>query len=67
MFEEVAMINNNAFMEQLNKYYAVWQEYNYVYKKWAKAHGLSVNSLLVLCAVHDNGDDCIQKKSARGG
>ncbi len=61
------MINNNAFMEQLNKYYAVWQEYNYVYKKWAKAHGLSVNSLLVLCAVHDNGDDCIQKKSARGG
>lgn len=56
------MISNNDFMEQLNKYYAVWQEYNYVYEEWAKAHGLSVNSLLVLCAIHDGGDDCTQKK-----
>ena len=56
------MISNNAFMEQLNKYYAVWQEYNYVYEEWAKARGLSVNSLLVLCAIHDGGDDCTQKK-----
>ena len=56
------MISNNAFMEQLNKYYAVWQEYNYVYEEWAKAHCLSVNSLLVLCAIHDGGDDCTQKK-----
>lgn len=56
------MISNNTFMEQLNKYYAVWQEYNYVYEEWAKAHGLSVNSLLVLCVIHDGGDDCTQKK-----
>ena len=56
------MINNTTFMEQLNKYYAVWQEYNYVYEEWAKAHGLSVNSLLVLCAIYDGGDDCTQKK-----
>ncbi len=59
------MISNTAFMEQLNKYYAVWQEYNYVYEEWAKAHGLSVNSLLVLCAIHDGGDDCTQKKISR--
>lgn len=56
------MISNTAFIEQLNQYYAVWQEYNYVYEEWAKAHGLSVNSLLVLCAIHDGGDDCTQKK-----
>lgn len=56
------MRSNNTFMEQLNKYYTVWQEYNYVYEEWAKAHGLSVNSLLVLCAIHDGGDDCTQKK-----
>lgn len=56
------MARNSAFMEELNKYYAVWQEYNYVYEEWAKAHGLSVNSLLVLCAIHDGGDDCTQKK-----
>lgn len=56
------MARNSVFMEELNKYYAVWQEYNYVYEEWAKAHGLSVNSLLVLCAIHDGGDDCTQKK-----
>ena len=56
------MTGNAAFMEQLNKYYAIWQEYNFVYEEWAKAHGLSVNSLLVLCAIHDGGDDCTQKK-----
>lgn len=56
------MISNAAFIEQLNQYYAVWQEYNYVYEEWAKAHGLSVNSLLVLCAIHDGGNDCTQKK-----
>ncbi len=56
------MRNNTIFMEQLNKYYAIWQEYNYVYEEWAKAHGLSVNSLFVLCAIHDGGDDCTQKK-----
>ncbi len=33
-----------------------------VYEEWAKAHGLSVNSLLVLCAINDGGDDCTQKK-----
>ena len=56
------MVNHFAYMEEVNKYYAVWQEYNYVYEEWAKAHGLSVNSLLVLCAIHDGGDDCTQKK-----
>lgn len=56
------MIGNAEFMEQLNKYYDIWQEYNYVYEEWAKAHGLSVNSLLVLCAVYDGGDACTQKK-----
>ena len=56
------MRNNTIFMEQLNKYYAIWQEYNYIYEEWAKAHGLSVNSLFVLCAIHDGGDDCTQKK-----
>lgn len=56
------MVNHFAYMEEVKKYYAVWQEYNYVYEEWAKAHGLSLNSLLVLCAIHDGGDDCTQKK-----
>lgn len=49
-------------MEQLNRYYSVWQEYNYVYEEWAKSHGMSVNSLLVLSAIHEGGNDCTQRK-----
>lgn len=56
------MISNTNFMEQLNRYYSVWQEYNYVYEEWAKAHGMSVNSLLVLSAIHEGGKDCTQRK-----
>lgn len=56
------MMNNTVFMEQLNKYYAVWQEYNSVYEEWAKAHDLSVNSLLVLSALYEGDEDCTQKK-----
>lgn len=56
------MISNTVIREQLNKYYAVWQEYNYVYEEWAKAHGLSVNTLLVLSAIHEGGEDCTQRK-----
>ena len=55
-------MSNNVFMEQLNKHYDIWLEYNNVYAEWAKAHGLSVNSLLVLCAIYDGGDNCTQKK-----
>lgn len=56
------MRNNTIFMEQLNKYYAVWQEYNYVYEEWAKGQGLSTNSLLVLSSIYEGGEDCTQKK-----
>jgi len=56
------MISNTDFMEQLNRYYSVWQEYNYVYEEWAKSHGMSVNSLLVLSAIHEGGNDCTQRK-----
>ncbi len=56
------MISNIDFMEQLNRYYSVWQEYNYVYEEWAKAYGMSVNSLLVLSAIHEGGNECTQRK-----
>lgn len=56
------MINQTDFMEQLNRYYAVWQEYNNAYEMWAKEHGLSSNSLLVLSAISEGEDDCTQKK-----
>lgn len=55
-------MNDSVFLEQLDQYYALWQEYNAMYEEWAKAHGLSVNSLLVLSALHENQVDCTQKK-----
>ena len=55
------MINNNIFMEQLNKYYTVWQECNNVYEEWAKAHGLSMNSLLIFFSIQEDKQNCTQK------
>ena len=56
------MTNNTILMEQLNQYYDAWLQYNNVYEEWAKAHGLSVNCLLVLCAIYDSENGCTQKK-----
>lgn len=57
------MISNViSLLEQINKYYSVWQEFNYVYEEWAKAHGVSVNSLLVLSAIYEGMENCTQKK-----
>ena len=55
------MINNNIFMEQLNKYYTVWQECNNVYEEWAKAHGLSMNSLLIFFSIQEDKQNYTQK------
>ena len=56
------MTSNFIFMGELNKYYAVWQECNYVYEEWAKAHGLSINSLWVLSDIYEGKEDCTQRK-----
>lgn len=56
------MSDNTTFMDELHHYYAVWQETNYVYAEWAKAHGISVSCLLALTAIDEGGDDCTQKK-----
>lgn len=56
------MENNSVLIEELKRYYAVWQETNYVYEEWAKAHGISVSCLLALTAIDEGGDDCTQKK-----
>lgn len=56
------MENKAALIEELNRYYAVWQETNYVYAEWAKAHGISISCLLALTAIDERGDDCTQKK-----
>lgn len=56
------MSAHSDLLEELNRYYAVWQETNYMYAEWAKAHGISVSCLLALTAIDEGGDDCTQKK-----
>ena len=53
---------DDALMEELSRYYAVWQETNYVYEEWAKAHGVSVACLLALTVIDEGGEGCTQKK-----
>lgn len=57
------MIKNIQFMEQLNQYYTTWQEWNCMYEEWAKANGLSANSLLVLSAIYDSKEECNTEKN----
>lgn len=56
------MENNFVIMKEIKKYYTIWQEYNFVYEEWAKKHNLSVNSLLILCDIYDDKENCTQKR-----
>ena len=48
-------------IEELNRYYAVWQETNHVYEEWAKRHGISACCLLTLISINEGGKQCTQK------
>ncbi|WP_294498818.1 hypothetical protein [uncultured Gemmiger sp.] len=61
------MENNAALIEELNRYYTVWQETNYVYTEWAKAHGISVSCLLTLTAIDEGARTVRKRKSASDG
>lgn len=56
-------MNNNIEMktEQLQRFYALWKEGNAMYEDWAKEHGLSSNSVLVLYSLYKSKEDCTQK------
>ena len=58
-------MDDSLSLELLGQYYALWQEFNAMYAEWAKARGLSVNSLLVLSALHEGAEDCTQRKISR--
>lgn len=59
------MDNKVALIEELDRYYAIWQETNYAYEEWAKAHGISASILSVLIAIDEGGNNCTQKKISR--
>lgn len=49
-------------MEELNQYYEVWRETNYIYEDWAKQHGTSACCLLTLISIDESEDPCTQKR-----
>lgn len=49
-------------MEELNRYYEVWRETNYIYEDWAKHHGTSACCLLTLISIDESEDPCTQKR-----
>ena len=52
------MDTGNEILEQLQRYYTLWKESNAIYEEWAKAQGLSSNSLLVIYSFYDNSEVC---------
>ena len=52
---------NVNHIEELNHYYAVWQETNHIYEEWAKRHGISACCLLTLISINEGGKQCTQK------
>ena len=47
------MCTRNEILRERQRYYALWKESNVVYEEWAKSHGMSANSLLILEALYD--------------
>ena len=54
------MCARNEILRERQRYYALWKESNIVYEEWAKSHGMSANSLLILEALYDG--ICTQKE-----
>ena len=53
------MCTKNEALSERQRYYALWKESNIIYEEWARSHGLSANSLLVLQSLYDGA--CTQK------
>lgn len=49
-------------LTELQRYYALWRECNYIYGEWAKSHGLSLNTLMILYSFCEEPDGCTQKQ-----
>ena len=50
-----------ALQEQLNLYYQIWCEATQLYEKWSRKRGITYNTVLALCTLHNNQEHCTQK------
>lgn len=58
------MKKNDPGYTELSRYYSLWRECNAMYELWAKRHGLSLNSLLILYSFYED-EICTQKQICR--
>ena len=54
------MYSKEKILNERQRYYTLWKESNIIYEEWAKSHGMSANSLLILEALYDG--ICTQKE-----
>ena len=57
-------MENSIINQLLQQFYTLWHENDAAYENWSKAHGLSLNTLLVLYSIYDQDQDgapCTQK------
>lgn len=47
------MAQNDTLLLEHQRYYTLWKESNIIYEEWARSHGLSGNSLLILQSLYD--------------
>ena len=52
---------NEEMIIQLQRFYSLWKDENAMYEEWAKEHGLSSNSALVLYSLYESKEACTQK------
>lgn len=55
------MKTKKQLMGLISRYYSIWRTNNAAYEEWAKQHGLSFNSVMVLYSLHEETDYCTQK------
>lgn len=48
--------------EQIERYYQLWCDATQLYEKWAKRRGITYNTVLTLCTLLSNQEQCTQKK-----
>lgn len=49
------MQTENEARLELRRWYALWHEAEAMYTGWAHEHGVSLNALMLLCALEDEG------------
>lgn len=54
-----------SIQDSIKKYYDLWFTVNNIYEQWAKAHGLTVNTLFVFYTIQDKEGECTQQSISK--